>query len=168
MSEQLLLQLIDRFVKPDEWFEITDFSIDGYCLIGSKEDQRVAGINPLINKERQPVRARTFGLNPVKPYRDYYGKFTLTTRLEPHPLEVKFAIGYTINTKVVTIDDYSNFGWLRMATGVAGIVYPNLADQKQLLEYLMSHSKYPRFIVTRVYHYLQNEMYRRLTASISA
>lgn len=167
MSEQLLLQLIDRFVKPGEWFGINDFSIDGYCLIGSKEDQRVAGINPSVIKEHQSVRPRSFGLNPVKPYRDYYGKFTLTTRLALNPLEVKFAIGYTFNTKVVTIDDYSKFGWLRMATGMEGIVYPNLADQKQLLEYLMGHSKYPRFIVTRVYHHLQNEMYRRLTTLIS-
>ncbi len=164
MAEGFMLQWLDQIIKPERWYEITDFTLDGYCLIATKEDQRLAGT--VLQRETAAARTRPFGLNPFKPYRDYYGKFILTTRLVPESLAVKFAVGYTLNSKVVTADDYSNLGWLRLATEMSGTVYPNLADQKQLLQYIMGRSKFPKFLITRVYHYLQNELYRKLTIII--
>jgi hypothetical protein len=162
MSETTMLKLTDRFIKPKEWYEFLDPIIQGFQLIGTKEDQKYAG---LINKPSGP-KVNRHGPNPVKLYRDYYGTFCLRTKLVPDELIVKFAIGYTMHSKVITVDDYSNFGWLRMATGIADYIYPNLCHQKQLLDYLMANSRQPKFIITRVYFYLQNDIYEYLTGEI--
>lgn len=82
----------------------------------------------------------------------------METRLLEGEIEVKFAFEYTTNARVTTADDFSNFGWLRLATGIEDYVYPNLSHQKQLLEYLLKNSRYPRFVVTRVYHYLEFDL----------
>ncbi|TCL57105.1 hypothetical protein EDC14_10478 [Hydrogenispora ethanolica] len=164
MADVIMLQWIDRILQPERWYEVADLNLEGYCMIATKEDQRLAGT--VRDRESGASRSRQFGRNPFKPYRDYYGKFRLTTRLLPESVEVKFAVGYTLNSKVVTVDDYSNLGWLRLATGVADMLYPNLSDQKQLLQYIIQRTTYPRFVTTRVYHYLQNELYRELAAAI--
>ncbi len=161
MSSAIVLSLIDRLIKPKEWYEVSNLSIEGFQFIGTKDDQKNAGLieKPIIKEKR-------FGLNPFKPYRDYYGKLILKTRLVPEELEVKYAIGYTINQKVTTVDDYSNFAWLRLATGIEKYIYPNLSHQKQLLEFLLANSRQPKFVITRVYHYLQFELYQQLTTEI--
>jgi hypothetical protein len=162
--ESHIFKIIDYFLKPREWYEYHHLSIDGFRIIASKEEQRRAGS---IREEPKPVkRVRGFGPSPVRPYRDYYGKFILKTRLIPEEPEVKFAIGYTINSKIVTGDDMSNFGWLRLCTGMDEILYPNLSHQKQLLDFLLARSKRPRLIVTRVYQYLQFELYHYLAGEI--
>lgn len=163
MATEMIVKAIDRMIKPRDWFQYHDLAVRGYQLIATKTEQKYAG---LLEKPQPAEKTRLFGPNPIKPYRDYYGEFSLTTRLYPGPLPVKFAIGYTILTKVVTVDDYSNFGWLRLATGVPGILYPNLANQKQLLDFLAQHSKYPGFVISRVYHFLQDEIYRQVTQAI--
>ena len=164
MPESFVLKTIDRLVKPSEWYHFSAVIINGYTLIATKEDQTNAGL-VMIAKKPGPKK-RTFGMNPFSPYRDYYGEFLLQTKLLPQVLKVKFAIGYTINSRVVTVDDYSNFGWLRLATGLEDIIYPNLSDQKQLLDYLRQQSKQPQFVVTRIYHYLQTDLYHYLTTAI--
>jgi hypothetical protein len=157
-----LLDIMDHVIKPKEWYEFAEPMIQGFQLIATKDDQKYAG-----QLERPPrLKEQRNGPNPVKLYRDYYGSFSLRTKLITDELTVKFAIGYTINSKVITIDDYSNFGWLRLATCVENIIYPNLSHQKQLLDYLLSHSKRPKFIITRVYHYLQNDIREYLTSEI--
>ncbi len=164
MGEAAVLKILDRFLKPKGWYQYRDLQITGFCFIGNKDDQRNAGF--IRAKEEPGERKRGFGMNPIKPYRDYYGKFKLKIRILPEEIEVLFAIGYTINQKVVTVDDYSNFSWLRLATGVPGIIYPNLAHQKQLLDYLMMRSKLPKFIVSRIYHYLEFDLHQHLTTEI--
>jgi hypothetical protein len=162
--ESYIFNIIDYFLKPREWYEYRQLSIDGFRVIATKEEQRQAG---LYREESKPAeRVRGFGLNPVRPYRDYYGTFILKTRLIPEELEVKFAVGYTLNSKIVTVDDISNFSWLRLCTGMNEILYPNLSHQKQLLDFLLAHSKRPRLIVTRVYQYLQFELYHYLAGEI--
>jgi hypothetical protein len=156
------IQMMDRLVKPKEWYEFSAPSIQGFQLIATKEDQKYAG-----QSEKPPQHnEKRLGPNPIKLYRDYYGVFNLRTKLIPDELTVKFAIGYTINSKVVTVDDFSNFGWLRLATGIENIIYPNLSNHKQLLDYLLAHSKRPKFIITRVYHYLQTDLYQSVTYQI--
>ncbi|HYH03517.1 MAG TPA: hypothetical protein VEC37_10470 [Bacillota bacterium] len=164
MQDNFILAILDFFIKPQSWYNYSDLKLNGYRTISNKEEQRLAGA--LEPPERPTQRPRQFGLSPVKPYRDYYGTFRLQTRLLPEELEVKFAIGYAINSKLVTVDDYSNFSWLRMCTGINDILYPNLAHQKQLLDYILAHSKQPRFVVTRVYQYLQFELYQYLATEI--
>ena len=162
MSETAILRLTDHFLKPREWYEFTQPSLEGFQLIASKDDQKYAG---LLHKPVLP-KVNHHGPYPVKMYRDYYGSFSLRTKLLAEVLPVKFAIGYTIHSKVITVDDYSNFGWLRLATGIEDYLYPNLCHHKQLLEYLMAHSKQPRFVITRVYYYFQTDLYQDLTAQI--
>lgn len=162
--ESYLFKIIDYFLKPREWYEYRQLSIDGFRVIATKEEQRQAGLYREASKPAERVRG--FGLNPVRPYRDYYGTFILKTRLIPEELEVKFAIGYTINSKIITGDDISNFSWLRLCTGMNEILYPNLSHQKQLLDFLLTNSKRPRLIVTRVYQYLQFELYHYLSGEI--
>jgi hypothetical protein len=166
MENSFVLKVADFFIKPKQWYEYSELTIDGFCFIGSKEDQKTAGYIQKKPKTATEERKRKFGMNPVKPYRDYYGRFRLKTRLIPDEVEVLFAIGYTMNQKVVTVDDYSNFSWLRMATGLNDIIYPNLAHQKQLLDYLVNRSKYSKFVVSRVYHYLEFEILHRLMLEI--
>jgi len=170
MNDSLYFKIIDWLISPEDWYSYTEPVLEGYRLIASKTDQLNAGsIETAAGSDSKKIE-RQFGMNPVKPYRDYYGYFRLITKMLPEEdceLEVKFAIGYTINNKLVTADDYSNFGWLRMAKPKQGMVYPNLSDQKQLLEFLLAHSRYPRFIITRVYHYLQFEIYEKLVKAIS-
>ncbi len=169
MNDSLILKVLDWVLKPQKWYVYDEPVIEGYRLIASKIDQNHAGQMEAAAAASSKTFARKFGLNPIKPYRDYYGGFRLKTKLLAEPdaeLDVKFAIGYTINNKVVTVDDYSNFGWLRLAVAREGMLYPNLSDQKQLLEFLLQHSECPRFVVTRVYHYLQFEMYEKLTTLI--
>jgi len=166
MANRMLLKLLDFFITPKTWYEYTQPIIEDFCFIGGKEDQKNAGYIKKTPAKPTDERKRKFGLNPVKPYRDYYGKFKLKTKLVPGELEVMFALGYTFNQKVVTVDDYSNFSWLRLATGVKDIIYPNLAHQKQLLEYLEKNSKYSKLIISRVYHYLEFEVLHELMAEI--
>jgi hypothetical protein len=166
MSDNFYLAIADYFIKPHTWYQYTGLTITGYRMIASKDDQRQAGaleVNP-----RQPGRMRQFGLNPITPYRDYYGWFQLKTRLLPGPVAVKFAIGYASHTKLATVDDYAKFSWLRLCTGMEHLLYPNLALQKQLLEYFLAHSVKPRLVITRVYQDLQVNLYRELTDRISA
>lgn len=164
MQDNLILRLADSFIKPQTWYCYSQLQIAGFRIISNKEEQRQAGALEAVTRPTE--RPRQFGFNPIKPYRDYYGTFRLETRLLPETLEVKYAIGYTMNSKLVTIDDYSNFSWLRMCTGLDQILYPNLAQQKQLLDYILAHSKQPRFLITRVYHYLQFELYQFLATEI--
>ncbi|HBF36981.1 MAG TPA: hypothetical protein DDW50_06630 [Firmicutes bacterium] len=162
MSETAILRITDHFLKPKKWYEFTEPVLQDFKLIATKDDQKYAGL------AHQPVRPKVnhHGPNPIQLYRDYYGTFHLRTKLVPEELPVKFAIGYTMHSKVITVDDYSNFGWLRLATGIEEYIYPNLCHYKQLLDYIMAHSKYPRFAITRVYFYLQNDIYEDLTAEI--
>lgn len=163
MPNAFVLEVIDHLIKPKELYQISDLSLKGFALIASKEDQKYAG---LLQKPLREDNRNKFGANPVKPYRDYYGDFKLQTKLLTGTLIVKFAIGYTFNTKVVTVDDYSKFSWLRLATGIPDYLYPNLAHQKQLLDYLLAHSKQPKVVVTRVYHYLQFELLQQIMDEI--
>lgn len=170
MNDSLYFKIIDWLINPEDWYSFTGPVLEGYRLIASKADQLNAGSIETAAGSESKRMERQFGMNPVKPYRDYYGYFRLTTKLlseEDSELEIRFAMGYTINNKVVTADDYSNFGWLRMAKAKQGMLYPNLSDQKQLLEFLLIQSSYPRFIITRVYHYLQFEIYEKLVKAIS-
>jgi len=167
MADSIVLKLLDLFIKPKEWYEYGPLTIEGFCFIGKKEDQKNAGfIHEDHKNDYLELRKRSFGINPVKPYRDYYGRFKLKTRLLPEEIEVLFAIGYTMNQKVVTIDDYSNFSWLRLATGLNDIIYPNLAHQKQLLDYLAQHANVSKFVISRIYHYLEFDLLHDLTAEI--
>jgi hypothetical protein len=166
MANSLILKVADWFIKPEQWYEYSRPTIEGFCFIGSKEDQKNAGYIRKTPKPANEERKRKFGMNPVKPYRDYYGRFQLKTRLLPDQIEVLFALGYTMNQKVVTVDDYSNFSWLRLATGLNDIIYPNLAHQKQLLDYLAKHSKYSKFVISRVYHYLEFALLQDLKKEI--
>lgn len=162
----LILNVLDRLLRPDQAYQYRDVRIEGFRLIANKGQQQEAG---LVTKKKCPTeRIRGFGLSPIKPYRDYYGGLTLMTNLLPDPISVRFAIGYTFHTKIVTADDMSNFGWLRLATERPEWLYPNLADQKQLLTYLLKHSKKPAFYVTRVYHYFQFDLYQNLISQIIA
>lgn len=165
MTDSLLLQMIDRRLKPKEWYEYSTPVLEGFRLIATRDDQKFAGL-PVSDEAGVTGSGRKPGFSPIKPYRDYFGRFTLTTRLVAEKLEVQFAIGYAWNNRVTTVEDYANFSWLRLATHVAGIVYPNLALQKQLLEYLLGHSRKPRFVTTRVYHFLQNDLYQTITGLI--
>lgn len=170
MNDSFYFKMMDRLFKPKNWYIYTDPALEGYRLIASKTDQTNAGLLEMAAGSSIKVKERKFGINPIKPYRDYYGNFRLTIKLLPEAsqeLEVRFAIGYTINNKILTADDYSNFGWLRLAKASQGMLYPNLCDQKQLLEFLLDQSKHPRFLITRVYHYLQFELYEKLTIAIS-
>lgn len=168
MGDSLILRMLDRLIKPRTWYHYTEPVIEGYRLIASKTDQANAGRLETAAGAAPELKTRRFGFNPVKPYRDYYGHFRLSTKLLPgYPeLEVKFAIGYTINHKVLTADDYSNFGWLRLAKARDGMLYPNLSEQQGLLQLLLEESQYPRFLITRVYHYLQFELYEKLASAI--
>lgn len=169
MGDSFILKMMDRLIKPRTWYQYTEPVIEGYRLIASKTDQANAGSLETAAGSAPGLKTRQFGFNPVKPYRDYYGYFRLSTKLLPedHPeIEVKFAIGYTINQKVLTADDYSNFGWLRLAKTRSGMLYPNLSEQKGLLQLLLDESQYPRFLITRVYHYLQFELYEKLASAI--
>jgi hypothetical protein len=162
MAEPNTLKLVDYFLKPKEWYAFSPPEISGFQLIASKEDQKYAGQldRPASSK------IKLYGPNPVKLYRDYYGTFNLRTKLVPDELPVKFAIGYTLHSKVTTVDDYSNFSWLRLATGIDNYIYPNLCHQKQLLDYLLARSKQPKFIITRVYHYFQEDVREYLVGEI--
>lgn len=167
MDDSLILKMMDRWFKPKTWYSYTEPVLEGCCIIASKSDQINAGrMETAVSSD--PKLTRRFGMNPVQPYRDYYGNFRLKTKLLPNQpeFEVKFAIGYTINNQVLTVDDYSNFGWLRLAKARTGMLYPNLSEQKQLLQLLLAESKYPRFLITRIYHYLQFELYEKLAAVI--
>jgi hypothetical protein len=166
MTDSLFLKVTDYWLKPRTWYAYTDLAIDGYRTIATKEDQRQAGAWEIA--PRPAKRVRQFGLSPLTPYRDYYGQFRLETKLLPEQLEVKFAIGYANHTKLATVDDYANFSWLRLCTGIDQMLYPNLAQQKQLLEYLLTHSSRPRLLITRVYQYLQFDLYQELTNRIMA
>ncbi len=169
MDGSLTLKVMDRMIKPKSWYSYTEPALEGYRLIASKTDQSNAGLLEVAAGSSAKARERKFGINPIKPYRDYYGSFRLKIKLLPEAgreLEVRFAIGYTINNKIFTVDDYSNFGWLRLAKASKGRLYPNLSDQKQLLEFLLDQSQYPRFLITRVYHYLQFELYEKLAIAI--
>ncbi len=170
MNDSLYFKIMDWLIKPKSWYSYTEPILEGYRIIASKAEQANAGLVEIATSSSSKIIERKFGLNPVKPYRDYYGSFRLSIGLLPEEsceVEVKFAMGYTINNKVVTVDDYSNFGWLRLAKARKGMLYPNLSDQKQLLEFLLAESRYPRFLITRVYHYLQFELYERLVIAIS-
>ena len=162
MSESSILTIADYFLKPQEWYEFSRPVLQGFALIASKDDQKYAGLicKPSLSKTGR------HGPNPVSLYRDYYGFFKLRTKLVPEELTVKFAIGYTMHSKVITVDDYSNFSWLRLATGIEDYAYPNLCHHKQLLDYFMTHSQRSKFIITRVYFYLQNDIYDAVTAEI--
>lgn len=166
MADSLLLHLLDQWLKPETWYEYSTPILEGFRLIATKDDQKYAGLPASVEAGAAGSTGHRPGFSPIKPYRDYYGRFTLKTPLVPERLEVQFAIGYTWNNRVTTVDDYANFSWLRLATHVEGIVYPNLALQKQLLEYLLGHSRKPRFVTTRVYHFLQNDLYRTITGLI--
>jgi hypothetical protein len=166
MTDSLFLKVTDYWLKPRTWYQYTGLTIDGYRMIATKEDQRQAGAFEVAPRPLE--RVRQFGRSPITPYRDYYGQFGLQIKLLPEPIEVKFAIGYASHTKLVTVDDYAKFSWLRLCTGIDQLLYPNLAQQKQLLEYLLTHSVKPRLIITRVYQYLQFDLYQDLTARISA
>lgn len=112
MTDSFALKIVDSLIKPRQCYEYGDICIEGYRLIATKEEQSHAGS---LNPEPHPQkRVRSFGHSPIKPYRDYYGEFTLRTSLVPDELTVRFAIGYTILSKVVTVDDMSNFSWLRL------------------------------------------------------
>ena len=161
-----ILNMIDWALRPERAYQYQDVRIEGFRLIANKSQQRSAGL--LVEEKGPTERIRGFGLSPIKPYRDYYGGLTLITQLLPEPIPVRFAIGYTFHTKVVTVDDMSNFGWLRLATDRPDWLYPNLSDQKQLLGYLLEHSKKPAFYVTRVYHYFQFDLYQTLVSQIIA
>lgn len=165
MAEGIVLKVIDRLIKPQEWYQYNDLKVEGFCFIGTKNDQKNAGF--IQNKEESGERKRSFGYNPIQPYRDYYGKFKLKTRIIPKEIEVLFAIGYTYNKKIVTVDDYSNFSWLRLATDLNDFFYPNLAHQKQLLDYFLKNSKTPEFIIFRIYHYLEFELLQHLITEIT-
>lgn len=164
MQDNFILAAIDFIIKPQTWYRYSNLKIDGYRVIATKDEQRQAG--SLQPPARPAERTRQFGQSPIKPYRDYYGTFWLDTRLLSETLEVKFAIGYALDTKLVTVDDYFNFSWLRLCTGIDRILYPNLAHQKQLLDYLLARCTKPRFLTTRVYQYLQFELYQFLAAEI--
>lgn len=169
MNDSLYFKIIDWLIKPERWYSYTEPVLEGYRVIASKADQINAGLLETAAGSGSKIIERKFGLNPVKPYRDYYGHFRLTTKLLPkdrRELEVKFAMGYTINNKVVTVDDYSNFGWLRLAEARKDMLYPNLSDHKQLLQVLLARSPYPLIFITRVYHYLQFELYEKLAIAI--
>jgi hypothetical protein len=166
MSENIYLTIADYFIKPRNWYQYTGLAIDGYRTIATKADQRQAGAFEVT--PRSVERVRQFGQSPITPYRDYYGQFELQTKLVPGPIKVKFAIGYTSHIKLATVDDYAKFSWLRLCTGLDQLLYPNLAQQKQLLEYLLTHSTQPRLVITRVYQYLQLDLYQDLTTRISA
>lgn len=169
MKDSFYFKMMDRFIKPTSWYSYSVPIIEGYRIIATKKDQTNAGLIEMAAGSSSKVIERKFGPNPIKPYRDYYGNFRLTIKLLPEEsreLEIRFAIGYNINNKVLTVDDYSNFGWLRLAKANQGMLYPNLSDQKQLLEFLLKQSNYPRFIITRVYHYLQFELYDKLVIAI--
>ena len=167
MDDSLILKVMDHLFKPKQWYSFTEPVIEGCRIIASKADQEHAG--QLETPASPAPKLRRFGRDPVKPYRDYYGNFHLSTKLLPEnspELKIKFAIGYTINNKLLTVDDYSNFGWLRLAKARTGMLYPNLSEQKQLLQLLLAESKYPRSLITRIYHYLQSELYEKLAAVI--
>jgi hypothetical protein len=164
--DDLGLVIADYFIKPRTWYRYTDLTIAGYRMIANKEDQRQAGA--LEVSPRPPGRERQFGLNPITPYRDYYGRFLLETKLLPAPINVKFAIGYTSHTKLATADDYAKFSWLRLCAGNEQLLYPSLALQKQLLDYLRANSAKPRLVITRVYQDLQFKLYQELTERIMA
>ena len=164
MKDNLRLAVFDFIINPQPGYRYPDQKLEGYRVIAPKEAQGEAG--SLQPPAGSPGGTRQFGQSPIKPYRDYYGTFQLETRLLSEALEVKFAIGYALDTKVITVDDYSNFSWLRLCTGIDRILYPNLAHQKQLLDYLLARSPKPRFLITRVYQYLQFELYQFLAAEI--
>lgn len=169
MNDSLTLKVMDRLIKPKSWYSYTEPVLEGYRLISSKAEQTNAGMLEMAASSNAKSNERKFGVNPIKPYRDYYGNFRLIIKLLPEAsreVEIRFAIGYTINNKILTVDDYSNFSWLRLAKASRGMLYPNLSDQKQLLEFLLDQSKYPRFLITRVYYYLQFELYEKLTKDI--
>lgn len=167
MTRSFVVKMTDTMLKPGKWYDISELSLTGFCFIGTKEEQNLAGYLPQSTSlGDSPKKIRRFGPNPIKPYRDYYGSFTLTTRLLPEPVKVLFALGYTINSKIMTIDDLSNFGWLRLATERAGMIYPNLADHEQLLRYLKSSTALPVFLLARIYHHLHTELYQRITEEI--
>lgn len=165
MKDSFLLRSFDRLMTPRQRYRYYDLKLEGYRLIATKEDQRLAG--NLVAAGRSRERRRGFGHSPIKPYRDYYGGFTLQTMLLPQELPVRFAIGYLLHQRVTTEDDLSSFSWLRLATGLTEKLYPNLADEKQLFQYLLDRSKYPHCLITRVYHYLQMDLYDVLARLIT-
>ncbi len=153
--ESWLVKLTDQFLKPWEYYHYHNLLLEGHRLIVTKTDQSNAGsLKPPASKEKTTC----FGMNPVQPYRDYYGSFVLKTKLIPEELVIKFAIGYDFHTKVVTVDDYSLFSWLRLAIATPEMLYPNLSEQKQLFDYFLKNAQKPRLIIIRTYHYLQNEI----------
>jgi hypothetical protein len=156
MAESWLVFAVDRLFKPQSFYKYHHLTLEGFEVIATKEDQTNAGLS--VKSSRPAEKKRQFGANPFQPYRDYYGHFILEVKSIPEELDVKFAIGYTLNSKVTTIDDYSNFGWLRLATAMPQIIYPNLGEQKQLLDYLCTNIKWPPFLTTRIYHFLQNDI----------
>ena len=169
MNDSLILKVMDRLLNPTSWYSYTEPVLEGYRLISSKVEQTNAGMLETAASSNAKSNERKFSVNPLRPYRDYYGNFRLIIKLLPEAsreVEVRFAIGYTINNKVFTVDDYSNFSWLRLAKAGAGMLYPNLSEQKQLLQFLLDQSQYPRFIITRVYQYLQFELYEKVTLAI--
>jgi len=158
--ESWLIKLTDQILKPWEYYDYHSLTISGYQLIVTKADQANAGlIKPLTPKEK-PIRC--LGINAIQPYRDYYGSFILKTKLVSEELVVKFAIGYDFHTKVVTVDDYALFSWLRLAVATPEMLYPNLSEQKQLFEYFLKISKKRKLVIVRVYHYLQTEIRQKL------
>lgn len=169
MDDSYQLRLLDLVIKPKKSYQYSDLSIDGYQIISTKEDQKIAGFikaDDLRDPDEMSKKGRRFGPSVIKPYRDYYGHLTLKTSLTSDEVEVKFAIGYLLNSKVTTPDDTSNFGWLRLCTGLDDIRYPNLCHHQQLLQYFIEKSTKPRFVITRVYYYLQFDLYHNLTSQI--
>ena len=165
MEDSCQLRLLDLIIKPQKKYQYDNLAIYGYKVISTKEEQKIAGF--LVPKDvYYPEKIKRFGPSVIKPYRDYYGRFTLKTSLIPEEVEVKFAIGYLLNSKVITTDDTSNFGWLRLCTGLNDILYPNLCYHQQLLRYLIEKSSKPRFVITRIYYYLQCDLHHDLTNQI--
>lgn len=165
MKDSFILRSFDHLVNPRRRYRYYDLKLEGYRTIASKEDQRQAG--NLIIAAQSGRGQRGFGPNPVKPYRDYYGGFRLQICLLSQEIPVRFAIGYHLPQGITTIDDFSSFSWLRLATGLKDKLYPNLADEKQLLHYLLGCSKYPHCLITRVYYYLQMDLYDALIRLIT-
>jgi hypothetical protein len=165
MAKPIGLYLLDRILKPKDWYRIHALTLNGYKLVASKDDQKNAGM-PLDQIQKAARKTRGIGMNPIKPYRDYYGQFILESKFLSEPLQVKYAIGYALQTRVVTVDDFSSFSWLRLAPADDESLYPNLSKHQQLLLYLMQKSVFPKFVVSRVYYYLQTELYQSITSLI--
>lgn len=165
MENPLLLKLVDWIFQPQRKYSYENLKLEGYRLISGKEAQLVAGSLIVPEQSDAESQERKFGINPVRPYYDYYGGFDVI--FLGFPCKVRFAIEYKFSERIRTEDSMARFGWLRLSTEQEGMLYPNLSSQKQLLLFLCRRLKKPRFYVTRVYHYMQFELYRILTKIIA-